>query len=197
MTNTRKSRNKSNFGTVVLIIIAISIALGFAFDFAMTKIEYSIYPKPEEYSSYVEKYSAEYDVPEEIVWAVIKTESGFDSSAHSHKGAIGLMQMLPDTFKWLTNDILRDYYESGMLYHPETNIKYGTYYLSRLYKRFGDWDSAIAAYNGGEGNVADWMGEDGKLTLNEIPFEYFETISYVIKVNYRTEKYKKLYTSEK
>lgn len=194
--NNRKGRNKSNFGAVVLIIIGISIVLGFVFDFTLTKIEYSVYRKPQEYSPYVEKYSAEYDVPEEIVWAVIKTESSFESSVQSHKGAIGLMQMLPDTFKWLTNDILRDYHDVGMLYHPETNIKYGTYYLSRLYKRFGDWDTAIAAYNGGEGNVSDWMGEDGKLTLSEIPWEYFETMSYVVKVNYRAEKYKKLYASE-
>jgi soluble lytic murein transglycosylase len=185
-----------NFGIIVLIILAISIAFGFIFDFTLTQVERLIYPKPSEYAEYVNKYSTKYEVPEEIVWAVIKTESDFDSSAVSNKGAIGLMQMLPDTFEWLSADILHEYHESGMLYHPETNIKYGTYYLSRLYNHFGDWDTAIAAYNGGEGNVSNWMGDDGKLTINEIPLEYIETSTYVIKVNFRAERYKKLYALE-
>ena len=190
-----KQRAKGNLGIIILIILAVSIAFGFIFDFTVTQVERSIYKRPAEYAKYVEKYCAKYDVPEEIVWAVIKTESGFDSSAVSNKGAIGLMQMLPDTFRWLTSDILHDYHDAGMLYHPETNIKYGTYYLSRLYAQFGDWDTAIAAYNGGEGNVSKWMGDDGKLTVNEIPFEYIETSTYVLKVNFRAERYKKLYAS--
>lgn len=181
-------------GATVLIILAISIAFGFLFDFIVTKIEYSLYPKPEEYVESVSKYALEYGVPEDLVWAVIKTESDFDPSAVSVDGAIGLMQMLPKTFTWLSNDILRDYYENGMLYHPDTNIKYGTYYLSRLYKQFGDWDTAVAAYNGGEGYVTEWMGDDGKLSKDEIEFK--ETKNYVKKVNRAMEKYKKLYASK-
>ena len=191
MTNTRKSRNKSNFGTVVLIIIAISIALGFAFDFAMTKIEYSIYPKPEEYSSYVEKYSAEYDVPEEIVWAVIKTESGFDSSAVSSAGAVGLMQLTEATFNEISTQRLKEGLTAGMRYDPDTNIRYGTYYLSYLYQRYGNWDAALAAYNGGLGNADDWVDENGKLSVNDIPFR--ETRNYVKKVNWARGKYEDLY----
>lgn len=193
MKSSHSVRKKSNIGVIVLIILAISIAFGFIFDFSVTQVERLVYPRPSEYQEYVEKYSAKYNVPEEIVWAVIKTESDFESSAISSKGAVGLMQMVPDTFKWLSSDILHDYHDVGMLYHPETNIKYGTYYLSRLYNQFGDWDTAIAAYNGGEGNVSKWMGDDGKLTINEIPLEYIETSSYVIKVNFRAERYKKLY----
>ena len=192
-------RNKPRYAPLVILIIVIAIAFGFLFDFICTSIELGLHPKPEEYAGFVEKYAQEYSVSEELVWAVIKTESGFDSSAVSNKGAIGLMQMMPSTFEWLTNDILRDHHNSGMLYDPETNIKYGTYYLSRLHNRFGDWDTAIAAYNGGEGNVSEWLADlrysdDGKkLKIENIPDEFSETENYVKKVNNAFRKYKELY----
>ena len=147
--------------------------------------------------------SAEFDVPVAMILAVIRTESNFQSKAISRAGAVGLMQLMPSTFEWLTDDILREYLGIGMLYDPETNIKYGTYYLSRLYNRFGDWDTAIAAYNGGEGNVSEWLNDkrysdDGiKLKTDKIPDSYSETKNYVKKVNKALEKYKKLYNTEK
>ena len=196
-------RKKTNYGLIVLIVLIISVLFGFIFDVAMTLVEKYIYQKPDEYVEYVEIYSAEFGVPEDLVWSVIKTESGFDSSAVSSKGAVGLMQLMPSTFEWLTDDILREYFGIGMLYDPETNIKYGTYYLSRLYNRFGDWDTAIAAYNGGEGNVSEWLkdkrySDDGiKLKTDKIPDSYSETKNYVKKVNKALEKYKKLYNTEK
>jgi soluble lytic murein transglycosylase len=196
-------RKNTNYGLIVLIVLIISVLFGFIFDVAMTLVEKYIYQKPDEYVEYVEIYSAEFGVPEDLVWSVIKTESGFDSSAVSSKGAVGLMQLMPSTFEWLTDDILREYLGIGMLYDPETNIKYGTYYLSRLYNRFGDWDTAIAAYNGGEGNVSEWLkdkrySDDGiKLKTDKIPDSYSETKNYVKKVNKALEKYKKLYNTEK
>ena len=105
------------------------------------------------------------------------------------------MQLTEPTFKEISNQRLKEGLDSGMRYDPETNIRYGTYYLSYLYARYGDWDTALAAYNGGLGNVDDWMGEDEKLTLNEIEFR--ETKNYVKKVNRTMKKYKKLYASEK
>ncbi len=191
------SRRKGNLGGIIITVLIIAVIFGFLFDHICTQVEYRIYPKPDEYSAFVEKYANEYGVPEDLVYAVIKTESGFESSAVSSKGAIGLMQMMPDTFEWLTSDILREHLSAGMLYDPETNIKYGTYYLSRLYGRFGDWSTAIAAYNGGEGNVSDWLADekysnDGiKLTVDKIPFS--ETKAYVKKVNRALERYRAIY----
>ena len=195
----RTARKKNNYGLIVIIVLVISVIFGFLFDIVCTQIEKIIYPMPEEYKAHIEKYSKEYGVSEELIYAVIKTESGFDSSAVSSKGAIGLMQIMPDTFKWLTNDILRDNLHIGTLYDPETNIKYGTYYLSRLYGRFGDWDTAIAAYNGGEGNISEWLSDsrysdDGiKLNIDNIPNNFSETENYVKKVNKALEKYRELY----
>ena len=127
---------------VILLLAVIAIGLGFLGDFIITCIEKNAYPR--EYAEYVEVYSQKYGVPESLVFAVIHTESGFDSGAVSSAGAVGLMQMMPDTFAWLTDEILFEHLESGMLYDPETNIKYGTYLLSRFYDRYGDWELTLA-----------------------------------------------------
>ena len=199
MSSSRKSRYKINYGRLVLFVLVLSIAFGFLFDFICTRIELSIYPKPAEYKSFVKEYSEKYRVPENLVYAVIKTESKFDSTAESSVGALGLMQMMPDTFTWLTNDRLGDRFSVGMLYDPETNIKYGVYYLSWLYDRYTDWDKALAAYNAGHGNVDKWL-EDPTVTdlasgtLQNIPFK--ETREYVKKVNKALEKYESLYNKK-
>ena len=149
---------------------------------------------PRDYSDYVSKYSREYGVPEYIIYAVIKTESGFDSSAVSSDGAIGLMQIMPSTFEWLT-DINDDDYQKGMLYDPETNIKYGTYYLSYLYGIYARWPTVYAAYNAGPSAVDGWL-VDGKyskdgMSLDYIPYE--ETRGYVASVEKASELYQRLY----
>ena len=200
MRTKRNSRYKINYGRIILVVLAISIVFGFLFDFICTKIEYSLYPKPTEYKSFISEYSEKYGVPENLIYAVIKTESKFDSSAESSVGAVGLMQMMPDTFAWLTNDKLGDRFSAGMLYDPETNIKYGVYYLSWLYNKYADWDTALAAYNAGPGNVDKWL-EDPEISdiesekLLNIPFK--ETKNYIKKVNKALQKYESLYDDKK
>ena len=189
MRRTNKGKRRGHFGTTVLIILIISVAFGFLSDAVLTQIELKSYPKPKEYSSYVEKYSAEYSVPEELIWAVIRTESGFDSSAESGVGAVGLMQLMPDTFEEITTYRLKEGLDIGMRYDPDTNIRYGTYYLSYLYGRYGDWDKVIAAYNWGLGNLDEWL--DGGHSTEDIPVK--ETSNYLKKVNKAKEKYEKLY----
>ena len=190
------ARSKSvNIGVVVLVILIISVILGFVADIAWSAIEKTVYPKPDEYAGFVEKYSKKFAVPEEIIWAVIKTESNFDASAVSGKGAVGLMQLMEPTFEEISNVRLKEGLPVGMRYDPETSIRYGTYYLAYLYERYKDWDTAIAAYNAGLGKVDRWMGDDGKLTIDEIPWDHLETTGYLIKVNIRAEGYKKLYAS--
>lgn len=181
---------------VILLLAVIAIGLGFLGDFIITCIEKNAYPR--EYAEYVEVYSQKYGVPESLVFAVIHTESGFDSGAVSSAGAVGLMQMMPDTFAWLTDEILFEHLESGMLYDPETNIKYGTYLLSRFYDRYGDWELTLAAYNGGVGNVDSWLEDpeysDGEGGLKKIPFK--ETRNYVKKVADARDTYERLYEAK-
>lgn len=180
----------------IVVIFLLLIAAGFAT--AWVFIEDLILEKnhPLEYSETVEKYAKEYAVPKEIVYAVIHTESSFESDAVSSKGAIGLMQIIPETFDWLRFKMGESDtpVSSDLLYNPETNIKYGTYYLSLLYTEFGVWDTAYAAYNAGRGKVNEWLSKPGNNNngkLVDIPYK--ETSEYVVKVSKAAANYKELY----
>ena len=180
---------------VVCIIVA-SVAIGFIYDSVMNRAEAKDYPR--EYSEYVEKWAKEYGVPEYIVYSVIKAESDFDPNTVSSAGAVGLMQILVsekvNTFEYIAG-MVGDRYDPSLHFDPNTNIKYGTYYLSYLYKKFDNGSTVFAAYNGGEGNVSKWLADptcslDGK-TLYRIPFS--ETNNYVKKVNGYCKAYRRLY----
>ena len=187
--------NKALRNTIaIIIILAVSVGLGFAYERIAKSLEKSAHPLL--YEDFVVKYSGEYNVPQELIYAVIKAESGFKIDAVSHAGAIGLMQIMPTTFEDMSNRLGEETVE-GLLYDPETNIKYGTYYLRYLYDMFKEWDLAVAAYNGGLGNVNKWREnpeyiKDDKIVY--IPVE--ETRNYVKRVNKNKEVYKRLYFSE-
>ena len=178
---------------VIAVILLISIGLGFLFDLICTGVEKLIYPR--RYSDYVETYAEQYDIPPHVLYAVIKTESGFDPAAVSPKGAVGLMQFMPDTFDWLTNEMLFEHLADGMRYDPETSVRYGAYLLSHLYKRYGSWSVALAAYNAGIGTVDQWLDDpehaDGEGGLKSIPYK--ETRNYVKKVTKAMDTYDRLY----
>ena len=175
----------------VLAILILSVAVGLSAEFVKTKYETATHPR--KYSEFVEKYAEEYKVPEPICYSVIKRESSFDSTAVSSAGAMGLMQITPATFEYLCR-LLDEEHEVGLLYDPETNIRFGIFYLSVLYERFDNWDCAFAAYNAGPNRVEGWI-EEGKVdedgNLVEIPIE--ETATYVKRINASIKKYEKLY----
>ena len=184
------------------IVVILILALAALFATAWVFIEDIILQKthPLKYEKYVEKYSEEYNVPKEIIYAVIHTESGFDSEAKSSKGAVGLMQItesgaFEESRRRLGEDLVFD-----AMYNPENNIKYGTYYLSYLYhSKYKVWDTAIAAYNAGPTRVDAWLKDprynNGKGKVVNIPIK--ETADYVEKVNKAMENYKKLYFEKK
>lgn len=106
---------------------------------------------------------------------------------------MGLMQITKETFWWLLSKNGEDI-SVDMLYDPETNIKYGTYFLSILYEEFGSWDTVYAAYNAGRSRVNSWLSDDevtkdGKLV--NIP--YPETARYVKRVSGNVTEYRKLF----
>ena len=188
-------KNAVTRSIAIIIILAISIGAGFFIDGICDAIDKKTHPL--KYTEYVEKYSEQYSVPKEIIYAVIKTESGFKSNAVSSVGAVGLMQMMPETFLWLCEKN-GESLEAGMLYDPETNIRYGTYYLSYLYSQFGLWETVYAAYNCGPGRVKEWqqneMYADENGILINIPIK--ETANYVEKMTDAVGTYKKLYFKE-
>ena len=187
-----KKNNAVMRSIVIISILLLSMLCGLLFQVIWDAVDRKTHPK--EYSDFVEVYAYQYGVPEYVVYSVIKVESNFESGAISEAGAVGLMQLMPETFVWLTTENGENL-DSATLYDPETNIKYGTYYLSQLYLRFGTWDEVYAAYNAGPTKVEEWLGdekysENGK-TLDEIPYK--ETEKYVKKLNKANDIYKKLY----
>jgi len=132
-----------------------------------------------------------------LVAAVIRVESNFRTGRVSSKGALGIMQIMPDTAEWIarragyegvTPDNIRD--------RADVGIELGTWYLASLLRQFdGNTAAAVAAYNAGPGNVRAWLAEgvwDGRLeTSDDIPFG--ETRRYVQRVHYFYNKYKSIY----
>lgn len=149
------------------------------------KIQSLIYIK--EYEEYVEKYSKQYNVDENLVYAVIKAESNFNSNAKSSKDAIGLMQLIESTAQeickktdlQLSNEELKE-----KLLEPEVNINIGTKYLSILIEKYKSIEVAVTAYNAGIGTVDNWIEKgiikaDGS-DIENIPYK--ETNNYVRKI---------------
>ncbi len=160
--------------------------------------EFDKYEYPQKYSDAVEVAAAEFGLPENLIYAVIKAESGFDAEAVSSAGAMGLMQIMPSTYESDIKPRL-GFKKSGedALFNYVVNIRSGAYYLSRLYKYCGDLETALAMYNAGIGNVSSWLGNreysyDGKRLIPErIPVS--ETRTYVARVMYYYERYNDIY----
>lgn len=147
-----------------------------------------------DYEEIINKYAEEYNSDPLMIASIIKVESGFDTEAVSEMNAKGLMQILPDTGEWIAAKLEEDYHDE-LLHDPDYNIKLGAYYYEYLYEYFGDESLALAAYNGGMGNVEQWL-EDPEIssdghTLENIPFA--ETRDYVDKVQHVYETYKYFY----
>lgn len=185
--------------TIILfavVFVAIIIGVKFAYD---TYINSSY---PLKYEDEVAEASAEYNIPKELIYGVIKTESNFNPDAVSAADARGLMQLTQPTFEWLHTYYSDDDYDSSnadLLFDPKINIKYGTLCLSVLLERYNnDLDTAICAYNAGLGNVDEWLtmsqySADGK-TLDSTPFG--ETNEYLKRVKNNRDKYAELYFSK-
>ena len=170
--------------TIAIILITIII-----FQNVILKISY-----PQKYSEYVEKYAKEYQIEQELIYAVIKAESNFEAEAVSNKKALGLMQVLESTALEVAEKLELKVTREEIL-NPEINICLGTKYLSNLIEKYGNIELAVASYNAGIGNVDGWI-EEGTIKkdgtdIENIPFK--ETNNYVRKVLKGYEIYKELY----
>ena len=150
---------------------------------------------PMEYTELIRSNAAQQGLDPAQVAAVILAESGYDPKAVSGVNAQGLMQIMPDTGKWLAGKFDEEYVE-GCLFDPETNIRYGCWYLGYLMRRYdGDITCATAAYHSGQGTVDGWLADpafsrDGK-RLIDIKGKNAKT--YVSRVLEYYEKYQDLY----
>ena len=152
---------------------------------------------PRKYSRQVEQWAAEYELDPLLVYAFIRTESGFDPAATSSVEARGLMQMTEETFIWLRSKIAPD---EGLLfanlYDPETSIRFGCYYLHLCMERYnGDVATAAAAYHSGWGTVDALLqmeehSADGE-TLQGLP--YSQMNHYVKNITSCYARYQRIY----
>ena len=113
---------------------------------------------------------------------MIYAESRFDPTAVSQQGAVGLMQVLPETAAQIARETGGVAFVPADLEDPRVNIRYGTYYLRTVLDQFhGDRIAAIAAYNAGAGAVGEWeaaaRAAGHPLRISDIP--YAETRAYV------------------
>jgi len=186
-----KRSNKIFAFLLIFILIVISLFWGYNY------IQRLFHPL--KYASTIEKYAAEDKIDASLVFAVIKCESSYNPKAVSNIGAMGLMQITPETFTWSQTKLSPNMKLSeASLFDPETNIKFGTLILSLHLKEFGDKTLAIAAYHAGRGKVNEWLrnrgySADGK-TLTKIPTS--DTASYVKRVLEAQKTYTNLYKEE-
>lgn len=154
---------------------------------------------PLKHEDIIRQQAQEKDLDPALIAGVIYAESHFRDGQVSSAGALGLMQLTPETAK----DIARRSGGSGFglkdLGTPQVNISYGAYYLRYLEGRFGGNPTLIlAAYNAGEGNVDRWIGEAARaerdFTADDIPFP--ETRAYVEKVLSARDEYRATYARE-
>lgn len=177
----------------VLFLVACCGGIYFALQTAPVQKNY-LYPYP--YKEIVDRYAERYEIDPYLAAAVIKSESNFRQDVHSHRGAIGLMQLMPDTAEWIASRLEDDAYSETRLHEPDCNIQYGIWYLAHLEQDFdGNKVLSLAAYNAGRGNVEDWIkeyrwGMDFN-RIDEIPYE--ETRLYVERVLRYEKKYRELY----
>lgn len=154
------------------------------------------YPLPYEEDIY--RYSRQFQVDPYLVAAVMRVESKFNPRAESNRGALGLMQLMPETAQWAAQQLKVDF-EKEKLFNPQYNIMLGCWYLSNLHSEFkDDLPLVLASYNGGRGNVKQWIKNSqwsGKAhQVDQIPF--METRQFVKKVLRDYERYRLIYEGE-
>lgn len=175
---------------LAILVFAGCFLLNRGYDYFMKKAY------PIEYAEIVAKEATANQLDPALVYSVIKVESNFNPDAVSRAGAIGLMQITPDTFEWLQTKLKSDAkYETQELLNPEINIRYGCKFLSILLEKYGNERTALSAYNAGIGNVNSWLkdpdiSQDGTM-LDNIPYE--ETRNYVNAVLKNYKEYSNLY----
>ena len=147
---------------------------------------------PLRHEDIIRQQSEQKEVPADLIAAVIYAESRFRDQ-ESHAGARGLMQVTPQTAELIESLSGGSTFVADDLSDPDINIRYGTFYLNYLLDKFdGNLVAALAAYNAGETNVAEWGGSD--LEKGDIRFE--ETREYVDDVLEKREEYREHYGDE-
>ena len=190
----RRARLYKTVGIAVLVLALVGLGTAVLMD-RLAERTGMVYPM--EYTELIRSRAAAEGLEPAYVAAVILAESSYDPQAVSSVNAQGLMQIMPETGQWIAGKFDETYVE-GCLFDPETNIRYGCWYLGYLLRRYdGDKRCSTAAYHSGQGTVDGWLKDpeystDGR-TLNIIGGPRANT--YVGRVLEYYEKYTQLYAN--
>lgn len=150
-----------------------------------------------DYENLIVAYSRENQVNPAMISAIVFTESRFDTLAKSHKGALGLMQIMPETGAGIAKKLNWEEFSSNDLLDPDKNLRIGIWYIAYLKRQFNYNDYlALASYNAGLSNVNNWIAEgtwDGDtVRIEQIPFP--ETKKYLLQIMFLKRIYSYLYS---
>ncbi|MEW8978129.1 MAG: lytic transglycosylase domain-containing protein [Symbiobacterium sp.] len=181
----RRRRRRRRWLALAILVFALVLAARLALG--------RLYPLA--YHAEISRCAAEHGLDPYLVVALIRAESRFRPAATSPQGARGLMQIMPETGRWVAEQMGLPF-SPDSLYEPAYNIRVGCWYLAALLQEFaGDPVLALAAYNGGLGNVKDWLEQERwtgeRHTLTQVPFA--ETRHYVAAVLRDQQRYRFLY----
>ena len=173
-------------GSAVVVAVA-AAALAYLHETKPPSYVRVLYPL--EYEHIIRAHSRNYRLDPELVAAVIYQESKFKPRARSSSGALGLMQLRPETAHGIAARTGGAAFRTEDLLDPEINIRYGSWYLRHLLDKYDDETLALAAYNAGQGNVDSWRRRG-------VGIQFEETRDYVERVRELEEIYRTAYASE-
>jgi soluble lytic murein transglycosylase len=159
----------------VLLLVAVAAAGVVAWVVTTEPDWYQRARYPMRYETIVRAHARNYDLQPTLLAAVIYAESKFDASARSDAGAIGLMQLLPETARGIAVRTGGHRFVVSDLLDPELNVRYGSWYLRNLLDRYHDTRTALAAYHAGQGNVDEWQREGAGIRFPETR-HYVDTV---------------------
>jgi soluble lytic murein transglycosylase len=142
---------------------------------------------PLHYEAVVRDSARRNELDPALLAAVIYTESKFHSDARSDSGAVGLMQLMPRTARTIAARTGGIDFRVADLDDPDVNVRYGAWYLRYLLDRYGDEETALAAYNAGQSAVDVWRRRG-------VGIQFSETRAYVAKVEHVKRVYRRTYS---
>ncbi|MEA2306481.1 MAG: soluble lytic murein transglycosylase [Solirubrobacteraceae bacterium] len=191
---TRRRRRLLGWLLGAVVVFGIGLAVSPLFHHAVREITL-----PLKHEDIIRQQARDKGLDPALIAAVIYAESRFRDGQVSQAGAQGLMQLTPATARYIAQKSGGLTFQVDDLGTPQVNISYGAYYLRYLLGRYGGNSTlALAAYNGGEGNVDRWIvaarrGDRG-FRVKDIPFP--ETRAYVQQVESIQHDYRTSYRAE-
>src|SRR6266508_4408464 len=172
-----------------MTVLVVAVAASFVYLRAGEPAWFQRLRYPLRYEQIVRGHARNYRLDTALLAAVIYQESKFRADAKSDSGALGLMQLRPETAKGIALRTGGSRFQTSDLYDPEINIRYGSWYLRHLLDKYDDEKTALAAYNAGQRNVDTWRAQ-GK------GIQFSETRAYVDRVEELKGIYRHAYGEE-